>query len=496
MPRLALHWQILLAMLVGATSGVLLNRFYGQRRVDLQPPGTSLRVEIHDTTDRIEINIRDPRSGTRRTLVVDPTAHAPGVFSNVAQLAASDPRAYGWFVNHGRSPARRVGDVSHTAGGFFLRLLKMVSVPLIITSLMTGLTGLGHAGQLGRMFSRTALYYVATSMLAIATGLLLVNLIRPGLGGSMTALAESELPLASEGLGSVLLRQLEALIPANPLAAVAEGNFLSIISFTLLFGIFTLLAGQRATEILGGFFQAAFEVMMRMTMAIIALAPLGVLMLMLSATATQGVDVFRVLGWYFLTVLAALSLHALVTLPLILRFVARRSPLVFARAMSPALLTAFSSASSNATLPLTLSCAENRAHVSNRVSSFVLPLGATINMDGTALYEAVAVLFIAQLYHGANLPLTAQIIVALTALLASIGAAGIPHAGLVMMTIILQAVHLPLEMQGVILAVDRVLDMCRTSVNVWSDSCGCAVIARYEAAGGRPSVAMPADDFP
>ena len=177
----------------------------------------------------------------------------------------------------------------------------------------------------------------------------------------------------------------------------------------------------------------------------------------------------------------ALLFHALVTLPLILKLVARRDPRKYARAMSPALLTAFSSASSNGTLPLTMSSAETRAGISNKTGSFVLPLGATINMDGTALYEAVAVLFIAQLHFGQNLELSQQLVVALTALVASIGAAGIPHAGLVMMAIILQAVGLPLEMQGVILAVDRVLDMLRTSVNVWSDSCGCAVVEALEA---------------
>ncbi|HRX79342.1 MAG TPA: dicarboxylate/amino acid:cation symporter, partial [Pirellulaceae bacterium] len=195
--------------------------------------------------------------------------------------------------------------------------------------------------------------------------------------------------------------------------------------------------------------------------------------------------------WYMLTVACALAFHAMITLPMIVKFVARRDPMEFAKAMSPALLTAFSSASSNGTLPLTLASVEDRAGVSNRVSSFVLPLGATINMDGTALYEAVAVLFIAQLYHGHNLPITEQILVAFTALLASVGAAGIPHAGLVMMVIILQAVKLPVEMQGIIIAVDRVLDMCRTSVNVWSDSCGCAVIAHYEALGRNDAEDIP-----
>jgi Na+/H+-dicarboxylate symporter len=180
-----------------------------------------------------------------------------------------------------------------------------------------------------------------------------------------------------------------------------------------------------------------------------------------------------------LTVFLALAVHACVVLPLILKFVARRDPWEYARALSPALLTAFSTASSNGTLPLTMSSVEQRAGVPRRVGAFVLPLGATINMDGTALYEAVAVLFIAQATPGFELGFSQQVLVAVTALLASVGAAGIPHAGLVMMAIVLQAVGLPMEAQGLILAVDRVLDMCRTSVNVWSDSCGCAVVARF-----------------
>jgi Na+/H+-dicarboxylate symporter len=214
-------------------------------------------------------------------------------------------------------------------------------------------------------------------------------------------------------------------------------------------------------------------------MFIISLAPIGVLAFMVYAVSSQGIEIFKILSWYMAAVFLALLIHAVVILPCLLKFVAQRSPLEFARAMSPALMTAFSTASSNGTLPLTMSCVEENAEISNEVSSFVLPLGATINMDGTALYEAVAVLFIAQAYTGEVMPLSQQLVVAITALLASIGAAGIPHAGLVMMAIVLQAVGLPLEAQGVIIAVDRVLDMCRTSVNVWSDSCGCAVIERY-----------------
>jgi len=247
-----------------------------------------------------------------------------------------------------------------------------------------------------------------------------------------------------------------------------------------------LLVGGKTLTTIRDVAEAGFEVMMKMTMAVIALAPFGVAFLMLNATALNGTDVFVPLAWYMLTVLLALLFHACVTLPVILKFVGKRDPLKFARAMSPALLTAFSSASSNGTLPLTMASVEKRAQVSNQTSSFVLPLGATINMDGTALYEAVAVLFIAQHTMTEPLSLGLQITVALTALLVSIGAAGIPHAGLVMMVIVLQAVGLPLEMQGLILAVDRVLDMFRTSVNVWSDSCGCAIIDRFTESGSEP----------
>jgi proton glutamate symport protein len=375
-----------------------------------------------------------------------------------------------------------VGGAAGSVGGLFLRLLQMVAVPLIVTSLICGVTGLGDASRLGGMFLRTILYYLSTSMAAIAVGITAVNLFRPGIDGTPPREA-AESSAGSASLGSLLFEQLERMIPQNPFAALAEGEFLSIIAFTLGFAIFAVVVGGRPLAAVRTAAEAGFEVMMAMTLAIIRLAPLGVFALMLSVTATQGTVIFASLFWYLVTVVVALSVHACVILPLVLRFVARRHPWDYARALSPALLTAFSSASSNGTLPLTIACVEKRAGIDNRVSSFVLPLGATINMDGTALYEAVAVLFIGQLYRGSVLPLEQQLVVAFTALLASIGAAGIPHAGLVMMVVILQAVGLPVEMQGVILAVDRVLDMCRTSVNVWSDACGCAVVARFEDRG-------------
>jgi len=483
--KLALHWQIAIGMLVGAIIGVSLNLLAGTRETVVatqQLPSGVSALTISDSPNHIRLAwTRD--DGTTDAAVVDGTRQTPGAAATVDELARVNPEAADWLHRLGRSPARIVGEAAQKVGNLFLRLLQMVAVPLIITSLICGVTGLGDAASLGGMFLRTVLYYASTSAIAIAVGLLAVNIFRPGITGSVSPAANG--PAASgHSLGDLLFEQVERMIPTNPIAAVAESNFLSIIAFTLAFSIFAVIVGGKTLAAIRSAAEAGFDVMMAMTMAIIALAPLGVLCLMLFVTATQGPAVFASLFWYLLTVVAALLVHALIVLPLILRFVAGRDPFAYARSMSPALLTAFSSASSNGTLPLTMACVENRAGIDNKVSSFVLPLGATINMDGTALYEAVAVLFIGQLYHGAVLPLDQQLIVAFTALLASVGAAGIPHAGLVMMVVILQAVGLPVEMQGIILAVDRVLDMCRTSVNVWSDSCGCAVVASLEQRAG------------
>ena len=369
-------------------------------------------------------------------------------------------------------------------GTLFLRLLQMVVVPLIVCSLIKGVTGLGNLGQLGKLGAMTFAYYICTSLLAITTGIVLVNVVQPGAGALLSALspgAEPEAALpealqAQQSLGAVLWNQVLRMIPSNPVAAAAEGNMLAIIFFSLLLGIFISITSGESGRILARLFQAGFEVMMRITLFVIRLAPFGVFGFMLHAAASKGLSVFADLALYMVTVFCGLCFHALLTLPVLLVIFTGRSPLAFAKAMSPALVTAFSTASSNATLPLTMASAEKRAGLDQRIGSFVLPLGATVNMDGTALYEAVAVLFIAQAY-GIDLSLGQQVVVAFTALLASIGAAAIPHAGLVMMVIVLNAVGLPASAVGLIIAVDRLLDMCRTAVNVWSDSTATAVVA-------------------
>lgn len=367
-------------------------------------------------------------------------------------------------------------------GTLFLRALKMIIVPLIATSIITGVAGVGNAGNMGRMGIRTFAYYITTSLLAILVGLLLVNIIQPGVGAEL-GLKENpqQLQQSLEKFGDspfgALQRLLLDMVPTNPFAAMAEGEILQLIVFSLLFGFFATRIAPNHSQNIIGFFNAAFETMMKLTHFIIAFAPIGIFALVANTVATTGFAAFADLGLYALTVVFGLAIHAFITLPLILFLVARIAPHRHAQAMAPALLTAFSTSSSSATLPLTMESLENRAGVSNKVSSFVVPLGATINMDGTALYECVAAMFIAQAY-GVDLSFAQQVLVVVTALLASIGAAGIPMAGLVMISVILTSVGLPLEGLGLILAVDRVLDMCRTAVNVWSDSCGAAVIAR------------------
>jgi len=365
-------------------------------------------------------------------------------------------------------------------GVVFLRGLRMIIVPLIVSSIISGVTSIGSAKNLGRMGLKTFTYYISTSLFAIIVGLVMVNLIQPGVGAQVGLQAAPEgLAANAQKLGDTLL----GIIPPNPLAAMVNSQILPTIFFSLLFGFFITQSPAPYKQQLTDFFQGIFEVMMKLTHFIILFTPIGVFALMSKTIAQTGFDVILPLVAYMATVASALLIHAVVTLPILLYFVAGVNPLAHARAMSAALLTAFSTSSSSATLPLTIECVEENAGASNKTSSFVLPLGATVNMDGTALYECVAAMFIAQVY-GIELSFGQQMIVVFTALLASIGAAGIPMAGLVMITVILSAVGLPLEGVGLILAVDRILDMMRTAVNVWSDSSGTVIIAKSEGETG------------
>jgi Na+/H+-dicarboxylate symporter len=327
-------------------------------------------------------------------------------------------------------------------------------------------------------------YYAITSLMAVLVGQVLVNLIAPGTGAALGLSANAEAGDREENFAEVLRR----MVPENVIDSMtSNAAMLQVIFFALLLGYFITRAAEPHSSRVRDLFEAIFHVMMRMAEGVLSLLPYGVFALIVKVVATTGFEPFRALLLYMLTVTLALVLHACVTLPAFLALVGRINPLRWAKAMSPALMTAFSTSSSSMTLPVTMRTVEGRGHVSNKVTSFTLPLGATINMDGTALYECIGVIFLAQYYAGmGGVPLTYgdQALVVMMALLASVGAAGIPSAGLVMMLTILSALKLPVEGAALLLAVDRPLDMLRTTVNVWSDSCGAAVIARSEGEEG------------
>ena len=391
-------------------------------------------------------------------------------------LTGADGELLGW----------RVIGVYAFIGTLFLNALKMLIVPLIMSSIIVGVAGIGSSGDLGRLGGKTLAFYLSSSLLAILLGLALVNLFQPGIvdgepAGPMLALDEAvDLPDSvgeadSGALAEIFLR----MVPTNVIQAAANGKMLGLIFFSLLFGYFLSRVDHGASEPLYNFWNGVFQVMMRITEWVMKFAPIGVFGLVAETVSQTGFGAAGPLLVFTLTVMLALLGHALLTLPLLLKLFGRVSPYRMFPAMSPALLTAFSTASSSATLPVTMDCLEKNAGVSNRVSSFVLPLGATVNMDGTALYECVAAMFIAQAY-GLELGLGVQFVIVVTALVTSIGVAGVPSASLVAIAIILTAIGLPLEALGVLLVFDRLLDMMRTSVNVFGDSCGAVIVARME----------------
>ena len=371
-------------------------------------------------------------------------------------------------------------------GTLFLNALKMLIVPLVMASIITGMMSL-KADTLGRLGTKTVLYYATTSLVAILIGLFFVNLLQPGIIDGEPARniiglsAQTDEVVSQVGdkgaadVAEVLLR----MVPPNIVTAAANGQMLGLIFFSLIFGFFVSKLKGSSAQVHKDFWQGLLEIMMMMTNLVMKFAPIGVYALVTKVIMISGVEAFAPLALFFITVLLALAAHMLLFLPAILRYIARVSPAKHAKAVLPALLTAFSTSSSSATLPITMDCVEVRAGVSNQVTGFTLPLGATINMDGTALYECVAAMFIAQAY-GISLDITTQFTIVLVALLTSVGVAGIPSASLVAITIILAAIGLPLEGIGLILVVDRVLDMCRTAVNVFSDTCAAVTIARLE----------------
>ena len=461
--KFSLHWQILIALVLSIGYGLIFSTNYQSTNIN----STSLIVDSID--NGIILKLENLSSKTYKSLS-DYKTELKAILTkdqykkyskNIIELSYYNPavKAISWM------------------GVLFLRALKMIVIPLILFSIVSGTSNISAGKDLRRLSLKTFLYYVATSILAITVGLTLVNIFKPGTGVNYSALDALELATKHQSLGDILI----SIVPENIIDAMAQNQLLPVIFFSIIVGIFISKLDDHYSTLLKGFFNAGFELFMKITLFVIKLAPFGIFGLVAKVIADQeNISNLMVnLGIFTLTVLLALFIHSFISLPLITKLIGKAKPFKHFSNMSTALLTAFSTASSSATLPFTLENVENNSGVSKKISNFTLPIGATVNMDGTAIYICAVILFIAQA-KGIDLNFQQQFILVITTLLASIGAAGIPMGSMILISIILTTLGLPLEMIALILPVDRILDMFRTATNVWSDSCGAVVIAKTE----------------
>lgn len=367
--------------------------------------------------------------------------------------------------------------VIDAGGKIFITLLKMLVVPLVFVSLVCGAASLGDTGSVGRLGGKTIGLYLLTTAIAVSMAMLIALTTDPGLGGESANQAQAATAFEPKTAPSVKETFIN-VVPGNPIAAMADGKMLQVILFALLFGLALSRAGTSGQK-LRAFFVDLNEVMMRLITMIIVLTPIGVFCLMTQLGATLGLAEIAKVAMYFATIVIALLAHAALVYPLLLKSLTGLSPLAFLAKMREPLLVAFSTSSSGATLPVTLRTVEHKLGVPNNVASFAVPLGATINMDGTAIMQGVATIFIAQFY-GIDLGLTALLTVVLTATLASIGTAAVPGVGLITLTLVLDQVGLPVEGIALIIGVDRLLDMLRTAVNVTGDATVATIVASSE----------------
>jgi len=359
-------------------------------------------------------------------------------------------------------------------GTIFISLLKMLIIPLIFATLVVGVASIAEPKKLGRVAGKTIAYYLVTTAFAIIIGLLLGNIFQPGAGMNLVL----EGPVKEAAGAPSLIDTIVNLIPKNPAGAMAEGNVLQVIVFALFFGYAMTKAGEKGKAVLK-FFEGFAETMYKLTGTVMGFAPYGVFALIATTVGTHGLSVLVPFAKLIFAVYLGIIIHAVVVYSGMVSIIAKMSPAKFFKGFSEASLLAFSTCSSSATLPVSMRVAQDNLGVSPTVSSFVQPLGATINMDGTALYQGVCALFVAQAY-GIPLGFGAQLTILLTALLASIGTAGVPGAGLVMLTMVLTSVGLPLEGVALIAGIDRILDMARTSLNVTGDAACAVVVAKTE----------------
>jgi len=482
-PRPAGHrWQ-LLSILLGIALGVTVGVVWG-RTLWLATDGPAERlVELRRTLEqKRQFAEQADQPGERRRLLAQAEVVATEI-ERTKQLASEAEQA-------DLGAARAVATLIGFLGDVFLRMLMLIVLPLVVTSMISGITSLGSLRSMGRVGIWTVVYYFATGAVAVVIGILLVSVIRPGSGADDTFayMSDSVLQRQESTVADTLLEVVRGaegdpgggMIPANLFMAASETNVLALILFAIVFGVALASLGERGRPAVA-FFDAANEAVLKIVHWIILLAPVGIFGLVADRIISSGGgaafgDELARLAWFVATVLLGLTIH-LVVLSTVVALLGRRNPLTYIYVLARALLTALSTSSSSATLPVTMECVTETG-VSRRSAGFVLPLGATINMDGTALYEATAAIFIAQ-SAGISLGGPELVIIFLTATLAAVGAPGIPEAGLVTLLIVLSAVNLPAAGIGTLLAIDWFLDRCRTSVNVYGDAVGAAVVDRY-----------------
>lgn len=452
---LALHWKIVIGFVLGALVGIALDRLW--------TPGTWSAIGVNDPKSYLSSRGRE----------VFATGVPSDANAEAGAIAAS---------------VRVVRNLNLLVGQLFFQSLRFIAVPIVFCSLIVGVASLGDPKRLGRIGLRTMLYFGATGVVAISLGLIIANVVQPGKfvdsDRRATMMAEHhQAKVAASVQQTDILpsgwQQAISVIPSNPFEALATAQLLQVIFFAIAVGLgLTMIPQDRARPVIA-FFDVLTDVIIKLVGVVMRIAPFAVFALVVSAISEMGLDVLGALLVYSLTVVGGLAIVLLGVYPLVLRLMSGVGYARFFRAMSPAMLTAFSSSSSNATLPVTITCVNRRLGVSERIASFVCPLGTTINMDGTAMYQGVAALFIAQMY-GLDLGIGAQVTIVLTALLASIGTPGIPGAGIVMLVIVLESAKIPAEGIAIILGVDRLLDMFRTVINVSGDAVAAAVIAKSE----------------
>lgn len=445
--RLALHWQIIIGLVAGVVVGLIINLAW--------TPATWAAMGVDDA----------------------------GAF---LAKEASEANADANVLAHA---SRFIRNLNLFVGDLFMRCLRFIAVPIVLFSLIVGVSSLNNITKLSRIGGKTIGLYLITTAVAISLGLVVANVVRPGtwvpqetrdrLLADYQDAAQGGVARAEAAEGMSAWERIVDLVPANPFTAIAETNMLQIVFLALFVGIgLSLIPAARAGPVIA-FCEGMTDAVIKLVELLMLTAPIAVFALIVKVVADLGLEVLAALAVYSLCVVGGLALMVFAVYPLVLRVLAKVGPGRFYRAIAPAQLLAFSSASSSATLPVTMECVERRLGVSDEVSSFVLPLGATINMDGTALYQGVAAVFIAQLYS-MNLSLGDQLAIVGTATLASIGTAGVPGAGVIMLVIVLQSVGVPLEGIAAILGVDRLLDMCRTTCNITGDAMVATVVAGTE----------------